>query len=126
MKELEQLKVESTCFGSAYDGEIKECKLCICNGECKALMTGKPYKPESPMKDKISKELSNRTRGDKVTPSIQYPDFKAMTMEALEKLAIERNADPSWQKYNNQGIRRMRLTMALKKTYAAESEAEGE
>jgi len=117
MNVIEQEKNESKCFGKAYDAEIKECNLCFCKEECKSLTLGKSFKPESPLKDRVSKEISNRTRGNKVGSSIQYPDFKNMTMTDLEKLAAERNADPSWQKYDNQGIRRMRLTMAIKKTY---------
>lgn len=122
MNTCDKLKQESECFGKAYDINVKECKLCYCYKECKILTTGKQYKPETPMKNKISKEISNKTKGDKVNSVIQYPNFKKMSMEELEKLALERNADNSWQKYNNTGIRRMRLTMALKKTYTAEGE----
>jgi hypothetical protein len=121
MNTIEQLKKESQCYGKAFDADIKECKLCFCNKECKALTSGKVLKPELPLADKVSKELSNKTKSDKIN-SVQYPDFKNMSMEDLEKLANERQADPSWQRFNNQGIRRMRLTMALKKTYVSKGE----
>lgn len=121
MNSIDNLKEKSVCFGKAFDKSIKECKLCYCSEECSILSSGKCTKPKSPLADKISKELSNKSKGN-LHPTVSYPDFKNYSMEDLEKLAIERNADPSWQKYDNKGIRRMRLTMAIKKTYNSDSE----
>ena len=46
------------------------------------------------------------------------PDFKNFSVEELEKMAIERGCDlTGFEKYVVPNIRRMRLTMTIKKTY---------
>ena len=55
-------------------------------------------------------------------PEVNYdasmPDFKAMTIESLINLSKERGLNPSdFDKYTAVNIKRMRITMALKKTY---------
>lgn len=55
-------------------------------------------------------------------PPIQYasdmPEFKNYSVEELENLAKERGCDlTGFEKYIVPNIRRMRLTMAIKKTY---------
>jgi hypothetical protein len=43
------------------------------------------------------------------------PDFKSMSLDELKELAAERNVE--WKDYGNAQITRMRLIMALKKSY---------
>lgn len=46
------------------------------------------------------------------------PDFKPMSVEELESLLTERGGNVAdFEKYSNPSIKKMRLTMALKKTY---------
>ena len=46
------------------------------------------------------------------------PDFKAMSVDELCALIDERGGDSKeFDKYTAENIKRMRLTMALKKTY---------
>ena len=46
------------------------------------------------------------------------PDFKPMEVEKLIKLEKSRGINPSdFDKYTNVGIKKMRVTMALKKAY---------
>lgn len=133
MKSIDEQIAESKCFGVAFSESIRECKICEVRKKCKDTMENKIknntlQKPESPLKkleksvatelkndNKYSKKLNNNSNNDQ--NKINCPNFKKMTLEELEKLAIERHADDSWKKYDNLGIRRMRLTMALKKTY---------
>lgn len=131
MKSVEEQKNNSTCYGVAFDDKVKECKICEIKQECKMKTEGatveKPEKPEI-KKEELSKTTkTTKTKTKKASKSKQskpkepdnpdMPDFKSMSMEELELLAEERKADMDWKKYDNAGIRRMRLTMALKKTY---------
>jgi hypothetical protein len=93
--------------------------------------SNKAKKPESPInkvKQQTEKNVASDPKGaakanvsssapKKSTSGTELPDFKNMSMEDLEKLADERGADPKWKTYENTGIRRMRCTMAIKKTY---------
>ena len=46
------------------------------------------------------------------------PQFKLMTLDQLEKMAEDRGLNlADFEKYKSPNIRRMRITMALKKTY---------
>lgn len=50
--------------------------------------------------------------------SPDMPEFKGLTMAQLEKMVVERGGDlAEFDKYKAENIRRMRLTMYLKKTY---------
>ena len=100
----------------------------------------KPEKPEATLvaeKDEITyeepkkgktqlKPLSERktTSTKNTKPSVTYsedmPDLKAMAYEDLEALAKERGLNlEDFEKYSNNNIKRMRMTMAIKKTYEA-------
>lgn len=133
MKSIEEQIAESKCFGIAFTTSVRECKKCEVRDRCKDAMNNNiknnlVHKPESPLEEleknvvtelknsnKYTKKLNKKSNENQ--DKVNYPNFKKMSLEELEKLAIERNADNSWQKYDNLGIRRMRLTMALKKTY---------
>lgn len=137
MKSIEEQKNNSTCYGIAFDDKVKECKICEIKQECKMKTEGatveKPEKPEikkeEPSKTtkttkttktktkKASKSKQSKQSKPKEPDNPDMPDFKSMSMEELELLAEDRKADMDWKKYDNAGIRRMRLTMALKKTY---------
>jgi hypothetical protein len=140
MKSIQKQIESSTCFGVAYDSSIKECKICEINQECKSKSEGANVtKPEPPVKKEV---LEKTTKAEVPAPKVKASkaenkpstekkakekekkpsaadsiDFKAMTMEELETMAEERKADPSWKNYDNAGIRRMRCTMAIKKTF---------
>lgn len=128
MKSLEQQKSESPCYGMAFSSSAKECKICHFREDCKLKSEAFLQKPESPMtkstllakeKAKTNPDIASKVKviGNK-NKATGMPDFKALSLEDLEKLAAERCPnDTSWQKFDNVGIRRMRVTMAIKKTY---------
>lgn len=69
-----------------------------------------PAKQETKSKPKKDKE--------EVQYSDDMPEFKSMSVEELLTLAKERGLNPaSFDKYTNTNIKKMRITMALKKTY---------
>lgn len=69
-----------------------------------------PAKKETKAKPKKDKE--------EVQYSDDMPEFKSMSVEELLTLAKERGLSPaSFDKYTNTNIKKMRITMALKKTY---------
>lgn len=139
-KILEALQL-STCFGLAHDDTVPECKQCDVKGQCKAkseggvsvpLPTVKPKKASTTDKPAekpkaTSKSTTATTKSTtakpkapekpKATPvaSGDIPDFKPMTLEDLKSLAKDRNVE--WKDYGNDQITRMRLIMALKKSY---------
>lgn len=128
MKSINEQIEDSKCYGIAFSSSVRECKICEVRKECKAITENKAEnkvntKPESPLKtleETVSKELSDNQKQSKTKTKANkanYPCFKNMKIEELEELAEKRHADDSWKKYDNLGIRRMRLTMALKKTY---------
>lgn len=127
----------STCFGLAYDADVPECKQCDVKGSCKAKMEGglgdspipthklvsastsapvaeeKPKatsKPKAPAKATKPKEDKPKA----ATPA-NMPEFKPMSLDELKDLAKERNVE--WKDYGSDNITRMRLIMALKKSY---------
>lgn len=141
---------DSKCFGIAWDGDVKECKLCEVASVCKQRTLGgvkqAPSKPATKKVDSDSEKVStmkpanprpepkksdneNKTEKtakksakektkDEVTYNSDMPDFKPMSIEDLVELAKERGLNPAdFDKYTHTNIKKMRLTMALKKTY---------
>ena len=149
MASVEDMIKSSICFGVAYDGSVKECKICEVRTKCKAKcecgksddieLPKKPTKPEqAPLADKdevsTSEEAAEKSRKKELSGTakkppkksknedIQYeddmPDFKGMSVEEIEKLLEDRGGNlGDFEKYANPQIRKMRLTMAVKKTY---------
>lgn len=64
------------------------------------------------------KSTSKKTAKKEQTYADDMPVFKEMEMDELLALAEERGLNLSdFDKYTKEGIKRMRITMALKKTY---------
>lgn len=139
---IEEMIKKSTCFGIAYDGSVRECKICEvklkCENKCRMGIGEVPSKPEPTVmadKDEVSMtdEAMEKSRAkeheakkkpvkEKKASTVVYedgmPDFKPMSIEELEALLTERGGNPAdFEKYANLSIKKMRLTMALKKTY---------
>lgn len=138
---IEEMIKKSTCFGIAYDGTVRECKICEvrlkCENKCRMGVDTPTQKPAAaPMADKDEVSLTDeamaksRAKEEKVKKSLKekktttteysadMPDFKPMSVEELESLLVERGGNTSdFDKYTNPSIKKMRLTMALKKTY---------
>lgn len=143
MANIEEMIKKSTCFGIAYDGSVRECKICEvklkCESKCRLGIGEVPQKPEPVAladKDEVSMtdEAAEKSRvkekdakakkpvKEKKAATVEYddsmPDFKPMSVEELETLLTERGGNVSdFEKYSNPSIKKMRLTMALKKTY---------
>ena len=142
-KLLEALQ-QSTCFGIAHDEDVPECRQCDVKGQCKAKSEGvmniptptakpKAATPKAEPKAKASTPAKKPTTTKapdakpkakvvskpKATPASSgggnAPDFKPMTLEELKALAEQRSVE--WKDYGNDNITRMRLIMALKKSY---------
>lgn len=145
MSNIEDMIAKSTCFGVAWDGSVKECKICEvrtrCESKCKMGIGSSepPKKPESiPFADKSEitndvESVAPPVEGKKTTKPVKekkvsevayaddMPDFKPMSVEELLKLYTERGGDATeFEKYGNPQIKKMRVTMALKKTYIVE------
>lgn len=78
-----------------------------------------PLVPTLP-KDKTPEKKKAKRLVDK--PPVQYaddmPDFKTLELSELEKMAVDRGAVlADFDKFKAPNIRRMRLTMFVKKTY---------
>ena len=68
--------------------------------------------------EKTAKKSAKEKTKDEVTYNSDMPDFKPMSIEDLVELAKERGLNPAdFDKYTHTNIKKMRLTMALKKTY---------
>lgn len=144
MANIEEMIKNSKCFGVAYDGSVKECKICEvklkCENKCRCGIGETPKKPESVNladKDEVSmsdaaiskskakeadKKAKKPAKKDTAKAEVKYaddmPDFKSMSIEELCQLLNERGGDASeFDKYSAENIKRMRLTMAIKKTY---------
>lgn len=146
MANIEEMIKKSTCFGVAYDGSVRECKICEvklkCETKCRMGVGEVPTKPEPAVladKEEVSMtdEAMSKSRAkekqaaqaaqkkpvkEKKVSTVVYednmPDFKPMSVEELEALLTERGGNPKdFEKYANPSIKKMRLTMALKKTY---------
>ena len=136
MATIEEMIKNSSCFGLAYDGTVRECKICEVKLKCESKCRLGVTKPEqvdvadtSEITEKDTKKTASAAKKPAVKakeaakkPAVQYaddmPDFKSLSMEELESLAGERGIDlAEFQKYSAANIKRMRMTMALKKTY---------
>lgn len=138
----------SRCFGIAYDSSTKECKVCEVSKLCKARTEGTPAPtkadpaPDVTPAEKPDVEVTGAPRPQpkggtaaapaekpKPAPKKQpkdsdkkyaedMPDFKALQVDELSKLAAERGIDTSaFDKFTDVKIKRMRMIMALKVTY---------
>lgn len=136
---IEEMIKNSICFGVAYDPSVKECKICEVKLKCKSKcgcgvddMDELPKKPEATdIADKQevtfddTKKVTKKpttVKPEKKKKEVEYaedmPDLKSMSFDEIKDLAVNRGIDLSdFDKYNNDNIKRMRLTMALKKTY---------
>ena len=136
---------ESTCFGYAYDESVKECKICEvckkCKAKCEGAKVDTPKKPDSVVladKDEVSeseaaakKSAAKETSKDAKKPatvkpkkenttkySDDMPDFQPMSLDEIQELLVSRGGNPAdFEKYKADNIKRMRMVMALKKTY---------
>lgn len=136
---------ESRCFGVAYDKDAKECKVCEVANLCSQRVLSDVRKP-TPTKPTVKKNTAAENATETMKPAAarpepqkeaskpatkkkeskksdknydpDMPDFKPMSLEDIEKLAVERGLNlDDYSSYTNAGIRRMRLTMGVKKTY---------
>lgn len=139
-KLLEALK-SSTCFGLAHDETVPECKQCDVRAQCKVKSEGEMNIPipkgkatVAPSTKEVAKKEAPKKptkKADKPTPvkkeskpapkkqassnTGDVPDFKTMSLDDLKSLASKRSVE--WKDYGNDQITRMRLIMALKKSY---------
>ena len=111
MANIEEMIKNSKCFGVAYDGSVKECKICEvklkCENKCRCGIGETPKKPESVNladKDEVSmsdaaiskskakeadKKAKKPAKKDTAKAEVKYaddmPDFKSMSIEELNK-----------------------------------------
>jgi hypothetical protein len=130
-KLLEQMQ-KSTCFGMAHDPTTKECKSCDVQQECAGrTASGSVFEPLKQLKPETQQaieqseakrkpETAEKPKGTKAkkepsaAPS-DAPDMKKMTIEQLWDLLKERGGE--CKTFDNLNIQKMRLIMAVKKTY---------
>lgn len=132
MATIEEMIKNSSCFGVAFDGSVRECKICEvklkCESKCRLGAVSKPEPVDVATADEVTTKEKKATAKksvpvkDAAKPKAQYsddmPDFKSMSADDIEALAAERGIDMSqFDKYKAANIRRMRVIMALKKTY---------
>lgn len=135
MATIEEMIKNSSCFGVAFDGSVRECKICEvklkCESKCRLGVDSKPASVNVATADEVthSNNKKKKTTNKKsvpvkeaAKPKAEYaddmPNFKSMSVDEIEQLAEERGIDMSqFEKYKAANIRRMRVTMALKKTY---------
>lgn len=144
MKMLKDQIEESSCFGLAFDSTVKECKICEVKGQCeekyiqrdsknkssksKEIKSGKEAKSNKAVKSnvekivekekKISKAQNKKKKSEAEKNNPDFDKFKTMSIEELEKIAKERNAETKrWINQTEERIRRMWLTRAIKDTY---------
>ncbi len=75
--------------------------------------TTKPKAAEAKPAKKATKPAKKAVSAPKAVGDM--PDFKPMTLDEIKALAVERSIE--WKDYGNDQITRMRLIMALKKSY---------
>lgn len=159
---MNDLIKSSRCYGRAYDGDVKECKICEAWRMCKKKMENEfvdaPSHPVPASKDDISisdqaveesklepakprpvpevaaedlkdpesldhvedkpKKTAKKPAKAKTPEPSDLPVFKDMSLEELFDLAKDRGIKlEDFEKYSKDAIKRMRVTMALKKTY---------
>jgi hypothetical protein len=133
MATIEEMIKNSSCFGVAFDGSVRECKICEvklkCESKCRLGGDSKPASVNVATADEVTHNDNKKATNKKsvpvkeaAKPKAEYtddmPDFKSMSADEIEQLAEERGIDMSqFEKYKAANIRRMRVTMALKKTY---------
>lgn len=137
---MKKVVSDSECFGIAWDANVPECSNCDAFAQCEKLTKAqtRAVKPESPnpytpskvekvkleTKPPVKKETAPKK--DKPTTTVKkdkpaavvnpaWPDFKSLSIEELENLAVEKGLD--LEKFANyeQRIKRMQITMNLKK-----------
>lgn len=129
---------DSKCFGIAWDGTVKECKLCEVSNMCKqktmanvkqvtASKSATPVASKNDVEEEVAATVeetkpAKATKKAEKKPEAEYsddmPDFKPMDCDELIELANERGLDiAQFDKYTSAPIKKMRVTMALKKTY---------
>lgn len=143
MASVEEMIKSSTCFGVAYDPNVKECKICEVRTKCKSKCeTGNGELPKKPAaaqqadksevsmseaaidksKDKEKAAAKKPAKPAASKEKEQYaddmPDFKTMSIDELLNLLKDKGGNPAdFDKYTAENIKRMRITMALKKFY---------
>lgn len=134
-KLLEQLE-NSTCFGIAWSSDAKECKRCDLQQECMARTQSntmfdqvKKLKPETEQALQQAEEKKKSKATEKATTKKDtkatkkkenknpegMPDLKGKSVEELWAILEERGG--TCKVYDNVAIQKMRLVMAIKKTY---------
>ena len=87
----------------------------------KVANTEKENKPSAQKQEKTVQQPTKKTVKETVTSksySSDMPEFKTLSMEQLEEIAVQRGANlADFEKFTAPNIRRMRLTMFLKKTF---------
>lgn len=118
------LKCETKCRGGAVDkpekpAPVQQAEVDEVSNSDEAME--KSQKKEAKANSAEAKKSTAKPKKDK--PEVQYaddmPDFKSMDLDECLSLLSERGGNPDdFKKYdNNLGIKKMRVTMALKKTY---------
>lgn len=74
-------------------------------------------KPKTESTNKIPKKtVKDAIKAKNYDPAM--PEFKGLTMQQMEQMVVDRGGNlADFDKYKAENIRRMRLTMYLKKTY---------
>ncbi len=142
-KQLLEIVQQSGCFGIAHDESTPECKRCDVRLQCKKRVEGadiqaptirdipdpapaKAEKASSPAKKEVAPKpkAEPKAKANKATKpakrDVKYSDdmpadWKPMTLGELKNLAVSREV--TWTEYDSEQITRMRLIMALKKSY---------
>lgn len=134
MTSMEKLIQDSACFGVAYDSTVVECKNCDAKLRCETCCREGKFDYQKPKSTVVAdaKEIVSETpvKTPRKKPTVKefttvkhyspdMPDFKGYTNEELLNMVIERNAGTAkdFEKYQVANILRMRLIMALKKSY---------
>ena len=131
---IEEMIKQSECFGVAFDAHTPECRTCDvklkCDAKCRMHAAIKPTPTiVADVEDITSAKTENKVKPQEKTKkevkeivsksySSDMPEWKKFTLEQLETIAVERGLNlADFDKFKVNNIRRMRLTMALKKTY---------
>lgn len=84
--------------------------------QSKPTSTPKPKTAPAQQSAPPKKTVKDAVKSKSYDPAM--PEFKGLTLQQLEKMVVERGGDlAEFDKYKAENIRRMRLTMYLKKTY---------
>ena len=128
---IEEMIKNSECFGIAFDSLTPECRTCDVKHRCEAKYrinnTIKPVTLVASVEDIVPSTKSTKSK-DESKKSVKslvektyredMPEFRKLNLEQIEKLAVARGLDlTEFEKFKAVSIKRMRLTMALKKTY---------